>query len=180
MKSRTTGRINLRLLKRGLKNMKQTRKTTLVLSASLLAIGLILGFASAKSANLGTAIGNDLSSAELKAITVESWNCVKEADYGWEVFTDKDSVIPPSYYDKGFKYDPKLAPSSQAMREVKLIDKVKPQDLKYIDVEKNKVLGIKFQFTYPGYNEVTVRPPRTGQYAVDRVRSYINDNDLSR
>lgn len=161
--------------------MKLTRKTSIVLSASIAGVLLLGGFAFAKkSNNLTTPIGNDVSGKEVKAITIESFDCVKDVEYGWELFTNKDSVIPPSYYDEGFKYDPKLAPSSQAAREVKLITGHKPQDLRYIDKDKNKVLGIKFQFTYPGYNEVTVRPPRTPQYAIERIRSYISDNDLSR
>lgn len=160
--------------------MKLTRKTSIVLSASIASLLLLGGIAMAKKSNLTTQIGNDVSGKEVKAITVESFDCVKDAEYGWELFTDKDSVIPPSYYDDGFKYDPKLAPSSQAMREVKLITGHKPQDLRYIDKDKNKVLGVKFQFTYPGYNEVTIRPPRTPQYAIERIRSYISDNDLDR
>jgi hypothetical protein len=160
--------------------MKLTRKTTTVLSVSVVSVLLLGGIALAKNSSLSTPIGNDVSGKEVKAITVESFDCIKDSEYGWELFTDKDSVIPPSYYDEGFKYDPKLAPSSQAMREVKLITGHKPQDLRYIDKDKNKVLGVKFQFTYPGFNEVTIRPPRTPQYAVERIRSYISDNDLSR
>lgn len=157
--------------------MNQIRKTSVVLSISLFALSLVGGFALAKNSSVDTAIGNDVSSSELKAITVESWECTK-ADYGWEVFTDKDKQIPPTYYDNNFKYEPK-ASSSQAIREAKLVKGV-PGDLKHYLKKENQLMAMKFRFTYPGYNEVTVRPPRNDSYKVQRIRSYMTENDLSR
>jgi hypothetical protein len=152
---------------------------------------LLIGFASAqqqfkasatgKSFRVNTAIGNDITSAELKAITLESWDEDTGVPYGWEVFTDKDTAVPPTYYDEknSFKYEPQAKPSNQAMREVKLVNG-KPQDLKNIPADKAKVLGIKFKFTYPGYNVVTIRPPRTKKYEVLRPKAYLTENDMER
>lgn len=182
MKLRITGRILFTMFFKGEKNMNLTRKTISVLSATVATVVLAGGVALAKSSSnsLKTAIGNDVSGKELQAITVESFDCIQGADYGWEVFTDKDAIQPPSYYDDKFKYEPKLTPSSQAVREAKLITGHKARDLKYLAEDKNKVLGVKFQFTYPGYNEVTIRPPRTEQYKITRSRSFITENDLTR
>jgi hypothetical protein len=158
-------------------NMNKIRKISVLLSISLFALSLIGGFTLAKNNSVGTAIGSDVSSVELKAITVESWECTN-SEFGWEVYTDKDKIIPPTYYDNNFKYEPK-AGSSQATREAKLVTGV-PGDLAHYLKKDNKLMGLKFHFTYPGYNEVTVRPPRNDSYKVQRVRSYVSDNDLSR
>lgn len=167
------------MMLKGEDNMNNIRKTSIVLSISLFAVSLLGGIAFAKSSAVSTAIGNDVNAQQLKAITVESWECT-DADYGWEVYTDKDKRIPPTYYEgTDFKYNPKDS-SAQAMRQVKTVNGA-PGDLRdYLKPDKNKLLGLKFRFTYPGYNEVTVRPPRNKKYEVERVRSYVTANDLDR
>ncbi|MCB1176553.1 MAG: hypothetical protein KDK36_03135, partial [Leptospiraceae bacterium] len=112
-----------------------------------------------------------------RAITIENWD--KTA---WEVFTDKDQVEYPTYPGSNYDYKDKLA-TSQALREVKLIDGGYPRDIKYLDLKTDKkdlkVLGVKFKFTYPGNNEVTIRPPRSKDFEIVRPRGYVSDNNLT-
>jgi hypothetical protein len=132
----------------------------------------LVGIAFAEKKGVQTSNGNDLSVNELKALTVENWDKTE-----WEVFTDKDSEIPDTYGKRPYKKD--LAASSQSMRQVKLV-KGYPRDVKNIDLGQEKdnsqVLAVKFFFTYPGNNEVTIRPPRTESFLVKRPRYYVGDN----
>lgn len=68
------------------------------------------------------------------------------------------------------------------MRQVKLL-KGYPRDVKYLDMSKDKenaqILALKFHFTFPGNNEVTIRPPRTPDFLINRPRMFINDNAFS-
>jgi hypothetical protein len=152
--------------------MKQVRYIIIAIVVTALTL---TGYAFAQKKGVKTSNGNDLSVSELKAITIETWDKTE-----WEVFTDKDSEIPDTYGKKPYKKD--LKASSQAMREVKLV-KGYPRDEKSIDLSTEKetaqVLAVKFFFTFPGNNEVTVRPPRTEQFLVKRPRQFINDNAFS-
>lgn len=123
-------------------------------------------------AGVETAIGNDVSQDEFRAITVESWDRdYSGGGYGWEVFTDKDTKT------KG-PYQP-IASNLQAEREVKLI-KGTPADIKYnIGKEDVRILGVKFAFTFPGYNVVTIRPPAVDHYIIERPRPYLNEIALA-
>jgi len=166
----------------------ENKKLT-ILSLATLSTILLVGVAQAQltSGGVRTAIGNDITSFELKAITIESWdNPPASAPYGWEVFTDKDSINKDGKgdikYDEQYKYEPSIndpVKSPLVMREVKLVPG-KPQDVKNIDATKAKVLGVKFQFTYPGYNVVTVRPPRVPEYEITKALPYIDDNNVKK
>ncbi|MDX1958738.1 MAG: flagellar filament outer layer protein FlaA [Leptospiraceae bacterium] len=149
------------------------------LSTVTIAVASLVGFAFAQQKGVKTSNGNDLSEKELRAITLENWD-----ENTWEVFTDKDGISYPTYPGANYKYDPKLPPTAQAMREVKLVPGY-PRDVKYLDYSKDRgkqnVLGLKFQFTYSGVNEVTIRPPRDNKkYEVIRFRGFVTENDLDR
>ena len=151
------------------KNIKYIVVAFLILAVSF------LGIAFAEKKGVKTTNGSDLSVNELKALTIETWDKTE-----WEVFTDKDSELPDTYGKRPYKKD--LKASSQAMREVKLV-KGYPRDVKNIDLgsdkETSQVLGLKFYFTFPGNNEVTVRPPRTESFLVKRPRTFIGDNGFT-
>jgi len=168
-------------LERG--NRMNMKKIILGSTAIAIATAGFLGLAFAEKKHVKTSNGSDLSVNELRAITLESWD-----ETAWEVFTDKDGINYTTYpsNDAGAKYDPQLPPTAQAMRAVKLVDGAYsyPRDVKYLDnntaKDKLKVLGIKFQFTYPGNNEVTIRPPREDKYKQVRFRDFITENDVDR
>jgi len=159
-------------------------KTLLSLTTTTLVGGaLLFGFAQAKKSR----IVNDVTESELKTITVESWdNPAPAAPYGWELFTDKDGQKKDGnedqIYDESRPYKPAqtdLKESPQAIREVKLIPG-KPADVGNVDSASAKVLGVKFQFTFPGNNVATIRPPRVPEYQLTRVRDYLDDNNSNK
>ena len=160
-------------------NQKKLLYTGIFLGASVLMLG---GFVATQSKGVKTATGSDISARELKAITIESWDS-GTVPYGWEVFTDKDGVIKDGNGDQKqddkTPYNPTINDPKNfplIVRDVKLVNG-KPGDIKYVDNSTAKVLGVKFQFTYPGYNIVTIRPPRTPEYEVVRPRQWVNDKN---
>ncbi|MEQ8352071.1 MAG: flagellar filament outer layer protein FlaA [Leptospiraceae bacterium] len=152
--------------------MKANWKTYTTVAGALSVAALLGGFAVTGQAGVETAVGSDVSSAELRAITVESWDRdYSGGGYGWEVLTDKDVKAKGPYQPK--------ASNLQSEREVKLI-KGTPRDIKENEgYEQARVLGIKYAFTFPGYNTVTVRPPSVDQYTVERPRPYLNELALA-
>lgn len=158
-----------------------------ILSIGTIASIALLGVANATykvSRGVATPTGNDITSMELKAITIESWdNPAPDAPYGWQMFTDKDGDLRDGNGDMRYTQDqpynpvlndPKLTP--QVIREVKLVPG-KPGDVKNVEPGNAKILGVKFQFMYPGYNVVTLRPPRTPEYEITRNRAYLDMNN---
>lgn len=148
--------------------MKKFIPEVIVLSLALLTVALIDGV----RAGVETAIGSDVTQNELRAITVESWDRdFSGGGYGWEVITDKDTKT------KG-PYQP-VASNLLVEREVKLI-KGTPADIRYnIGKEDVRILGVKFAFTFPGYNVVTIRPPAVDHFMVERPRPYLNELALA-
>lgn len=123
-------------------------------------------------AGVETAVGSDVTASELRAITVESWDRdYSGGGYGWEVLTDKDTRTQGPYQP--------AASNLQAEREVKLI-KGTPADIRENQgYDQARILGVKFAFTFSGYNVVTIRPPAVDHYIVERPRPYLNELALA-
>ncbi|MCB1174636.1 MAG: endoflagellar filament sheath protein, partial [Leptospiraceae bacterium] len=151
-------------------NLKRFQPAGTVIGA--LACGALLSAAWMQfaSAEVNTAIGNDVSANELRAITVESWDYDRSTGgYGWEVVTDKDNPLKESAPYKPLDF------SDQAEREAKLIPGT-PTDIKdNINFKDARVQGARFVFTFPGYNVVTIRPPWVDHYKIERPRPYLYD-----
>ncbi|MCS7204222.1 MAG: flagellar filament outer layer protein FlaA [Leptospiraceae bacterium] len=144
-------------------------KKKLLLESSIIVFSIIsILLIDGVRAGVETAIGSDVSASEVRAVTVESWDRdFSGGGYGWEVHTDKDTKTRGPYQP--------IASNLQAEREVKLI-RGTPADIRYnIDREDVRILGVKFAFTFPGYNVVTIRPPAVDQYIVERPRPYLNE-----
>lgn len=129
------------------------------------------------SAELKTAIGSDVTARELRAITVESWDRdFTSRGYAWEAYTNFDDVKAVA---KPEDYNPSWT-GPQSERHVKLI-KGTPQDIKEnLSNENAYLFGLKFAFTFPGHNVVTIQPPSNiDQYTVERPRPYLSDMALT-
>lgn len=138
------------------------------------AVAAVLAAASAGTvhfvrADVRTAVGNDVSSNELRSITVESFDKdYSLLGYGWEVSTDKDTATKDGKYQNAFA-------NLSSEREVKLL-KGTPQDIREnLNYPGAYILAIKFGFTFPGYNVVSIRAPHVDHYVVERPRPYLNE-----
>ena len=163
-----------------MKSGKTTKSGYLSIAAAALAglaVALTAGTASADK-GLTTAVGSDVSAMELRALTIESFDKdYTGRGYGWEVHTNKDTTYS---VDKKEDYNPDFA-NKQVERAAKLI-KGTPRDVKEnTGFENAYVLGVKFAFTFPGENIVTVRPPQgVDHYVVERPRPYLNELAFSK
>lgn len=157
--------------------MKTNRNTKYGLTGAMSAAG---GAALALAMSIGhfsgvagveTAIGNDVSSAELRAVTVESFDVdYSGGGYGWEVYTSKDRK--EDLKENG--YNPNYA-NLEVERHVKLIDGT-PQDIRSnVGYDKAKVLAVQFAFSFQGNNTITIKPPEVDHYVVERPRPYFNE-----
>ena len=137
---------------------------------------VVFGFASVTGkAGVETAIGSDVSSGELRALTVESWDKdYTGGGYGWLLETNRDEQIQTKPGDPEPKYEPQYS-NAEVDREVKLV-KGTPGDVRENqNFDEARLLAVKFAFTFPGYNVATIRPPHVDNYAIERPRPYMND-----
>ncbi|MBX7059435.1 MAG: flagellar filament outer layer protein FlaA [Leptospirales bacterium] len=154
-------------------NLKDVSKkcAPLGLSAAL-AVGLAM--LHSPIAAVETAIGSDVSSHELRAITIESWDKdYSNGGYGWEAVTNVDPRPQPNETYKAALANLKME------REVKLIAGT-PRDIRENqNYPQARVFGLKFAFTFPGNNVVSLRPPRVDHYMVERARPHLNETALA-
>ena len=143
-----------------------------ILAASIGAASL--GFSIMEGqAGVETAIGSDVSAHELRSITVESWDKdFSGGGYGWEAYSSLDEKG-----DGSQGYQP-IYSNLQVEREVKLIAGT-PRDVRenegYADA---KIFGLKYAFTFPGNNVVSIRPPHVDEYLIEKPRPYLNEQAI--
>ena len=151
------------------------RKITFAAFGTASALLLILSESlpvSARTENLLSM--NDVGSHELRAITIESWDRdYSGGGYGWRVSTNKDKKEKNTPQAQAYK---SLLASVQAEREVKLVAGTP------LDIRENQgypqaqVLGVRFAFTFPGDNVVSISPPKADQYTIERIRHYLSES----
>ncbi|HNX59987.1 MAG TPA: flagellar filament outer layer protein FlaA [Spirochaetota bacterium] len=127
-------------------------------------IGIVLAGASAVSAKIVTNVPPDISADDIKAVVVEDF---EEDLSGWKVETTPKKFNTSDESKK--KKDPVIVAEIKAVKGA-------PSDLKperwsadNKGIKKEQVLGLHFQFKYPGYNSVTILPPQPIQFP-GRVR----------
>lgn len=163
------------------------KKNWPIVAGACAALVAILGSISAQAVE--TAIGSDVARSELRAITIESWdNDYTGGGYGWEAITSADKVQTASQAQQPAPAGgaaPQNAPYEKAFanvmveREVKLIPGT-PGDIRdNVNYAAAKVFAVKFAFTFPGYNVVTLRPPRVDHYMIERPRPFLNEIALA-
>ena len=133
-----------------------------------------LGFSTTVGrAGVETAIGSDVSSNELRALTVESFDKdFSGGGYGWEVHSSLDEKK-----DDNSGYQPVYS-NLQVEREVKLIAGT-PRDIRENEnFPDAKILAVKFAFTFPGYNVVSIKPPHVDEYLIEKPRPYLNEQAI--
>ncbi len=137
------------------------------LSAVVAYSGVIL-----HAGEVATAIGSDVSAHELRAITVESFDAdYSGGGYGWEVRTTADKTKAKDAYQPKFS-------NLEVEHEVKLIPGT-PRDIRdNQNYEKAKVLAVKFAFSFPGNNVISLAPPHVDEYVVERPRPFFNDSAI--
>ena len=125
-----------------------------------------------------------IESGVLRAVVLEDWDKAYEgASYGWRLLGDKESkFIGP---DGEVKYDnpvynpvlddPKV--TSEFTREVKLVNG-SVSNLQLSKPNERKVLGLKFNFAFPGYNNVVIEPPKIDLFKINRRNHSLDYNQV--
>ncbi len=136
-------------------------------------IVVVWGSVSAQAAKEITTIRGDVSSHELRSITVESWDRdYSNQGYGWRVFTNRE-LRPKGLEKKPYEWS---FSNFQSSRQVKLI-KGTPVDLRENrNYEPARVLALRYAFTFPGNNVVSIEPPDVDHYMNERVRYYLSEH----
>ncbi len=122
-------------------------------------------------------LNDDAARSEIRSVTVESWDRdYSGSGYGWRVFTNYD--------DKAKKTQqlPPYAPSASSLkseREVKLLKGTPIYLRENYGYNESRVLGVRFAFTFPGDNVVSIAPALADHYMVERVRHYLSESILA-
>lgn len=96
-----------------------------------------------------TTIKGDVDAMELRSIVVEGWE-----NEPWDA-----TALP--------------APPQVMLDKTKLVEG-KPRNLEF-DKEDQKSMGLRFQFIYPGYNTITLTPPK--DKVVKRYTGQLDENN---
>jgi hypothetical protein len=133
--------------------MKKLSRTLVPLCAVAIA-GVIAGVLTPANAKIITNVPPDISAMDIKAVVVEDF----EGDLsGWTI-----STTPKKFNTNDQKKKEKDPVITAEMKQITgapadLVTEKWSSDNK--GTKKEKILGVYFQFRYPGYNQITLVPP---------------------
>jgi hypothetical protein len=127
----------------------------------IIAIAVMFGSVASKTANskIITNVPSDVSSDELMAVVVEDFENTQVGDNGWAI-----ASIPKQFTKAETEAKLKMK-NPVPIIEMKVIPgapsdmSVEPWSLTGLGEKKDKVLGVHFQFRYPGTNEISILAP---------------------
>ena len=121
---------------------------------------------------------DDVQSREIRAVTMESWDRdYSGGGYGWEVTTNKDKKLKGSTQASVYNSNDS---SLQAEREVKLVAGTSDHITINEGNQQAQILAIRFAFTFPGDNVVSISPPKVDKYTIERYRNYISESAVKK
>ncbi len=114
----------------------------------------------------------DVVHSEMRSITVEGWDKDYSGQgYGWRVSTNRDTKDKAAVKAPYKSFDENLL----SEREVKLVPGSPVEIRENIGWPDNYILGVRFTFTFPGDNLVSIYPPDADQYTVERIRYHLSE-----
>jgi len=140
-----------------------------------LALSLFLGVLTSGPANskIITNVPADISGSELKAVVVEDFETAEVGDKGWQVETKPKKFANKDVSEQKLKMkDPvpkiqlKVIPGGPNDLEVE------KWSLTGKGMKKEKILGVEFQFRYPGPNEVHLLAPPQVDWSDGKTPKY--------
>lgn len=120
---------------------------------------VVLALPGALVSKIITNVPSDISGEAIKAVVIEDFEKGEISEKGWNVTT------VPKVYTKGTDGDKKKRKNPVPILSIKFI-KGSPNDLvaeewslTELGKSKERCLGVKFKFRYPGFNSVHILPP---------------------
>ena len=116
---------------------------------------------------------------ETRIIDIETWDeDHSEKGYGWRVYSNKDEK---SFVDRrAEEYSPTFS-NSAVQYEVKLMSGLPLSLLGTLPRETSKMLGLRFNFNFPGRsNVINIEPPSVDYYRIERQRFYRKSISISK
>jgi len=141
--------------------MVKSYKKMLIISMAV-AAGLVLGMALPQEADskIITNVPADISGDALKAVVIDDFESAVAGDKGWAVQSTPKKYTNPALSEKKLK---RKNPVPEL--EAKIVNgspndlSVEEWSLTGLGKKKEKILGVRFKFRYPGINTIHILPP---------------------